>query len=271
MLAVVRQAQGLSSWGHAALLAAKGRMGEAAWKNGLWAIALDKSQTAGDRVNALLILDRTGPRATAELLRPLAQDGAGAVRAAAVLVASFHSSPRAKAIVAGGLNDVDPFVRRRALEGLVRMGLSGETHETFAPVNVVYEGLNDPDRAVRYAARVALERYPRATWAELALREKSGRAAPEAYYALTRTATTSTELDALFPLELELLGREGLTSEQRLNALRVLQLTAARREGGAPEAVRAEAQRIAAPLLSSGDERLSRELTRVLASLTPSL
>ena len=39
----------------------------------------------------------------------------------------------------------------------------------------------------------------------------------------------------------------------------------------APEAVRAEAQRIAAPLLSSGDERLTRELTRVLASLTPSL
>lgn len=265
MLAVVRQAQPLSSWGHAALLAAKARMGDAEWKKQLWAMALNRGQEAEDRVSALLILDRTGPRATAELLRPLAQDPRSAVRAAAVLVASFHGSPRAKAIVTGGLSDVDPFVRRRALEGMVRMGLNAETHESFAPVNIVYEGLNDRDRAVRYAARIALERYPQELWAGLALEEKSATAGPEAFYALTRTAKSAADLDALFPLELALLKRESLTAEQRLNALRAWQLTAMRREGGAPDAVRATAHAVLAPQFPASDERLTRELARALA------
>jgi hypothetical protein len=229
--AVVRQGQPLSSWGHAALLAAKARMGEGAWKQLLWGLALDRSGEAEDRVSALLILDRTGPRATAELLRPLAQDPSGRVRAAAVLVASFHSSGRAKAIVAGGLNDTDAFVRRRALEGLVRMGLSEATYESFAPAGVVYEGLNERDRAVRWAARVAVERYPRATWAELALRERSATAAPEGFLALTRTAKTEAELDAVLREEAGFLQREGLTAEQRANGKRALALTEMRKRG----------------------------------------
>jgi hypothetical protein len=228
--AVVRQRQPLSSWGHAALLAAKARMGEGEWKKLLWGLALDRSGEAEDRVSALLILDRTGPRATAELLRPLAQDASGRVRAAAVLVASFHGSARAKAIVAGGLNDSDAYVRRRALEGLVRMGLSEETYESFAPASVVYEGLNERDRAVRWAARVAVERYPRETWAELARKERSATAGPEAFLALTRTARTEAEVDAVVVLEEAYLRREGLTAEQRANGKRALALTEIRKK-----------------------------------------
>jgi len=265
ILAVVRQPQALSSWGHAALLRAKAAMGDAEWKKQLWALALDKSAAADDRVSALLILDRTGPRATAELLRPLAQDGAAAVRAAAVLVASYHSSPRAKAIVTGGLNDQDAFVRRRAFEGMVRMGLNAETHESFAPVNIVYAALSDHDRSVRYAARIALERYPRELWAAMALKETHSFAAPEAFYALTRTAKTPADLDTLFPLELSLIRQPGLTAEQQLNAIRAFQLTAIRREGGAPAAVKKEAYAVYSGLFPAKDESLTRELARVMA------
>jgi putative heme-binding domain-containing protein len=265
MLEVVRQPQPLSSWGHAALLRRKAAMGDDAWKNGLWTLALDRTAAADDRVQALLILDRTGPRATAELLRPLAQDARESVRAAAVLVASFHSSPRAKAIVTGGLSDTDPFVRRRALEGMVRMGLNAETHATFAPVGIVYAALSDRDRSVRYAARIALERYPRELWVEMAMKETSPVAAPEAFYALTRTAKSAAELDALFPLELALSKQSGLTVDQQLQALRAFQLTALRREGGAPEAIRKEAHAVYAAQFPATDERLTRELARVLA------
>jgi HEAT repeat protein len=255
--AVVRQPQPLSSWGHASLLRAKAAMGESAWKQELWKLALDRSAEPRDRVQAVLILDRIGPRATAELLRPMGQDGNAAVRAAAIQVASFHSSDRAKAIVSGGLNDVHPFVRRRAFEGMVRMGLKPENHSGFAPAEIVLAGLNDSDPWVRRAARLALEKYPREQWSAMALRERSGPAVTEALYAMVRTAQSPADLDAVFQREIVLL-RNQITPER----LRAFQWTA----GRASEAVKREVYELVAPRFPDSEESLSREMARTLAS-----
>jgi putative heme-binding domain-containing protein len=262
--AITRQPQPLSSWGHAALLARKQSLG-AAWQKQLSELALSNAAPPADRAAALLTLERLGPRPNADLIRPLAASGHPDLRAAAVLVASFHSSPRAKAIVASGLSDENPHVRRRSLEGLLRMGLTSENHESFAPAGIVQALLADRDRHVRYAARLVLERYPRQLWAAAAATESSIDAVPESLYALARTASSDADIDPLFHTAITFAKLQNLHPETRLAALRALQLLAIRKSQPTPDSVKQETHSALLPLFPSGDERIDRELARTLA------
>lgn len=255
---ITRQPQPLSSWGHAALLRAKAERGSA-WESELRALAADKSAEATDRVSALLTLQRLGPAPNAELLRPLSTDGNASVRAAAIYVASLHSSERAQAIVLSGLGDKDPFNRRRALEGMLRMAI------TSAPVEQVYALLSDADRNVRYAARLVLERYPREQWAAKALDEPNAIGATESLYALTRTAKSAADLDPLFEKEIAWLQKSNLSDDELLRYVRLFGLTAIRREGGAPDSVRQQVHAALINRFPAKEEALSRELARTLA------
>lgn len=262
--AITRQPQPLSSWGHTALLAQKQALGPD-WQKQLSQLALSGAAPPQDRAAALLTLERLGPRPNADLIRPLAASGHPELRATAVLVASFHSSPRAKAIVASGLSDENPHVRRRALEGFLRMGLNADNHETFAPVGIVQSLLADKDRFVRYAARLALERYPRASWASAAASESSLNAIPESLYALARTATSDAEIDPLFHTAITFSKLQNLDAPARLSALRALQLLAIRKTQPTSEAVMQEAHSALIPLFPADDEQVSREIARTLA------
>ena len=77
------------------------------------------------------------------------------MRAAVVYVAGVQGEA-AKAVAAAALKDRDPAVRRRAAEALVRMGQSPDK-PSLAPAGDIYALLNDPDRFVRWAGRIALE------------------------------------------------------------------------------------------------------------------
>ncbi|MBK9171319.1 MAG: c-type cytochrome [Bryobacterales bacterium] len=263
LLAVVRQPQPLSSWGHAALETAKESMGDA-WGRDLAELAKNASAEPADRVQALLLLERLGPKPNADLLRPLAADPDPSVRAAAILVVGMHRSDRAKAIAVSGLPDADPFVRRRAAESIVRMGLSAD-QPSFAPVDQVYALLNDDDRFVRYAGRLALERIPRQEWQAKALDETDSRAAIEAMVALTRTAQSDADLEPVFSRQLNWFKRTDLSSDDLLRLLRAHHLTAIKASKGAPEALRKEVSDLLLARFPHQDERLNRELARTLA------
>ncbi|MBI3694713.1 MAG: HEAT repeat domain-containing protein, partial [Acidobacteria bacterium] len=277
VLAAVRQPQPLSSWGHAALLARQKEMGEA-WGTELEKLARNTSAGSMDRVQALLLLQRLGPKPRATLLDPLSQDADAKVRAAAIFVVGQHTSPAAKAIAARGLQDTDPFVRRRACEALVRM-------EHFAPVAGIYALLNDADRFVRYAARLALERAPRSEWQTQALAETNPKGAIESLVALANTAATSQDLGPIYQKELALLQRNDLNSEDTLRLLRALHLTAMKATGESvpagmlgkpdpqpalvPDGIPPEILRTVAALIEprfpANDYRLNTEYARTLA------
>ena len=271
-LAAARQPQPLSSWGHAALLARQKEMGDS-WGRELEKLARDPSADANDRVQALLLLQRLGPRPRATLLDPLSQDPQEPVRAAAIYVVGQHGSPAAKAIAAKGLRDASPFVRRRACEALIRMGGLEQ-----APIADIYALLNDPDRFVRYAARLALERLPRDQWQPRALAETNPKGAIESLVALTNTGAGPA---ILYPKEIDWLKRNDLTPDDTLRLLRAFHLTAVAAQGpargelfqpappltdpGAPPEVRRQVAEILLPRFPASDERLNREYARTLA------
>jgi len=263
ILEVVRQPQPLSSWGHAALERKRDQMG-ARWGEELEKLARTASADPADRVQALFLLQRFGPRPAATLLRPLSQDPDPRVRAAAVYVVGLHGSPRAKAIAAAAFRDPDPFVRRRAAEAAVRMGLSPDS-PSFVPVDDIYALLRDADRFVRYAGRLALERAPREDWRHRVLAETSPVAALEGMLALIRTRDPAEDLEPVFERLLLLLGRQDLPVPERLAALRLFAIAAA--EAGVRPTLRKQFSDLLLPRFPdpAGNEALNREMARVLA------
>lgn len=267
VLSAVRQPQPLSSWGHAALLKKKEQRGDA-WGTELEKLARASDAAPMDRVQALFLLQRFGPTPRATLLDPLSRDSDAQVRAAAIYVVARHSSPAAKAIAARALKDADPFVRRRACEALVAMGLDA-SQPTFAQAAEIYGLLDDPDRFVRYAARVALERTPRREWARQALQDQSSRSGIEGLVALTDTAPSAADLEPIFQNELALLKRD-LSHDDTLRLLRALHLTfIAAGEQNYPAAkledLRRQVAAIVDPRFPARDYRLNVEYSRTLA------
>ncbi len=86
----------------------------------------------------------------------------------------------------------------------------------------IWPALNSPDRAMRYAARIALESQPVALWQDLALAEKEKNASLTALLALARVGPSSAQ-DQL----VESLGRywpDDLDDAQKLEVLRICQV-----------------------------------------------
>jgi putative heme-binding domain-containing protein len=265
VLALTRQPQPLSSWGHAALEKAKESMGPR-WGEELEQLAGDTTAESRDRIQAVHLLQRFGPKPRAELLRRLATDRDAMIRAAAIYVAGQHGSARAKAIAADALKDRDPFVRRRAAEAIVRMGLSPD-QPSFVPLEDVYALLKDADRFVRYAGRLVLERISRAEWTAKVLSEADPAAAMEGMLALIRTKAGDEQLEPVFERTMSLLGRTGLSIEQRLNALRLFSVAAAETKDGVRASVRKQVSDIVLRQFPDpgNNEPLNREMARVLA------
>jgi putative heme-binding domain-containing protein len=278
VLAIVRQPQPLSSWGYAALEQKKASMGEA-WGRDLAAFA--KAANAGgsasvgasgeDRAQAVLMLQRHGPQPNADLLKTLAADRDVNVRAAAVYVAGAQgsagsgtgSADAVKAIAASALKDADPWVRRRAAEALVRLGLSAE-QPSFAPVADIFHLLDDADRFVRYAGRLALEWTPRAAWKDLALNDTSRTGGIESMVALVDTATSDSDLEPVFKKQLAWLAKTDIPVDDELRLLRAFQLAAINAKQVRPD-LRTQVHALLIKRFPAQDERLSRQLALTLA------
>lgn len=220
--------QPLSSWGHAALSRERELLASV-WGEDLEARALEAGTSAADRVQAILLLRRFGPRPRATLLKKLQADREPRVRAAAMF-----GSP-------AGLADPDPLVRRRAAEAV---------EAEFAPG--IYGLLGDSDRFVRYAARLALERTPREEWRQRALDEGS----LDGMLALVRAGGREDRESVLQKLLPAL-------AEPRVDTLRLFTLASV---GVKDAALQKQAVEILLPQFDvSGDEPLQRELASALA------
>lgn len=146
----------------------KAQMGDAEWQQQLTAEVRNPSATPERRVRAMELLQVYGPGMDENTLNPLAEDGAWEVRAAAAYYLGMRSSPSARRTLATLLRDSDPFVQRRAAEGLLRSGL---TPLQRAPVDVeqdVMPLLASSDRFVRYAGRQLLKAIDPNEWTEAA-------------------------------------------------------------------------------------------------------
>ncbi|HTI72464.1 MAG TPA: c-type cytochrome [Candidatus Limnocylindria bacterium] len=129
--------------------------------------------------------------------------------------------------------------------------------------DLVWKGLQNSDRHVRYAARLVLENLPVATWKERALTEKDVHAGLTALLALARTGEKS---DAI-PL-LKALGKWPLPSldeENQLLKLRVIEVAFSR--FGIPEEIRAMAIERLDRIYPANSWALNRELSQLLVAL----
>jgi putative heme-binding domain-containing protein len=124
--------------------------------------------------------------------------------------------------------------------------------------------LSSPDRYLRYAARIAIERQPVREWHNLALSETHPTAALNALLALARLGDPKQQ-----PAVLAALGRlpfASLSDEQKLDKLRVLSVCFARMGRPAVAAARSLIAELD-PAFPSADPRLNRELSQMLIYL----
>jgi putative heme-binding domain-containing protein len=150
-----------------------------------------------------------------------------------------------------------PIAVRRKLENFVG-------HEDTSAVETAWPFLNSEDRALRYAARLAVESQPVAQWRDRALAEPEPRAAITALLALARVGSSADEeplLKALdkFPLE-------SLDDEWKLNMLRVLEVSIARQGQPADDLAKTEIEKLSSQYPAKTFD-LNRELSELLVRL----
>jgi putative heme-binding domain-containing protein len=133
-----------------------------------------------------------------------------------------------------------------------------------AAIDKAWPYLNSSDRAIRYAARVAIEHQDRKLWTERALTETRNMAAIQAMVALARTSDKSLQAKIITKLNSRPLER--LTEEQLLAAARAYALTFIRL-GKPDDATREVAAKRLAPLFPNQSELANRELVALLAYL----
>ena len=136
--------------------------------------------------------------------------------------------------------------------------------EDPAAVGFAWPHLNSPDRYIRYAARLAIERNPVATWQDKALAEKQPSAAFNALIALVRNGAADTQAAVL--TSLLAIPFAGLTEEQTLEKLRVIEVSIARQgvpTGDLAKKIIADVD----PLYPAKTEFENRELCQILLAL----
>ena len=136
--------------------------------------------------------------------------------------------------------------------------------EDPAAIEFAWTHLDSPDRSIRYAARLAIERNPVSQWQSKALAEKRPQAALTALLALARFGSPDTQPALLKALTS--IPSEKLTEEQVLNKLRVIEVSIARQ--GVPTGIVAT-QLIADidPMYPAKSEPVNRELCQILIAL----
>ncbi len=259
ILSVVRQPQPLSAFSHAYFQSKQSEMGDG-WAAGLQALVKDDLAEAADRVQALHLLQRYGPKPDAPLIRSAFESDDPTLRAAAIYVVGQHGSDRAKQIATDALADGDALVRRRAAEALLRMG-----DPAFAETEDLYALVGDPDRFVRWSGRIALEATPRDSWKDLVVNETDPLTAAGGMLGLIRTSEETIELEAVFEKTLSLLKRDGLAAETELALLRVFQLACMELESGCRQSLRDQVYDTAASRFPSTDTMLNREYAAMMA------
>ena len=260
ILAVVRQPQPFSSWGWAAIEKVKASMG-ANFGSELEKLARNKGAAAMDRVRALYEMQRHGAPPPAALLTALVTDAVADVRAAATYVAGVQGEA-AKSVAAAALKDREPAVRRRAAEAVVRMGQSPDK-ASLVPVADLQALLNDGDRFVRWAARIALEHTRRSDWADRVLSETNPLGALEGMLAWVRTADGAS-VQPVIDKTLAMMKDTSLSTENKLRLFRTFMYATTEVKEGLSAAQREQLYGLVAGQFPAQDERLNKEIALLI-------
>lgn len=207
-------------------------MGDAEWQQQLTSVVRDGSETPERRMRAMELLQVFGPGMDENTLSPLAADPSWEVRATAAYYLGMKSSQSARRTLASLLGDDDPFVQRRAAEGLVRSGVNPLQPAPVDAVEQVMPLLSSPDRLVRYAGRKLLTAIDPEAWSEAAFALDSHPAATEALMAQVEILDAANVWTAtrLARRELELLQR-GPSDAELLDLVRLVQRTTLKDHG----------------------------------------
>jgi putative heme-binding domain-containing protein len=152
----------------------------------------------------------------------------------------------------------------RALHSLRRELESLHGREDTATVKKAWPHLGHPDRAIRFAARVALETQPVAAWREAALAETNVEASLTALLALARQGTPDDQPQVIG--QLNRLSWNSLSSAQKLRALRAYELAFARGQEAVADSRMVTAQKLR-PYFPDAGGWVNRELSRLLCFL----
>jgi putative heme-binding domain-containing protein len=238
-----------------------------AWGRALEAVARSAlgKQPAVLRVRALDLLSQHGPRPSDELLISLANDADARVRARAVALLGLRSSPSVRDALAQRLDDEDAFVRRRACEGLMQ-----QPRETI-PISKLMPLLADPDRFIRFAARVAIEHGEQEELSRQigTIGKAQTRLLIESLLARVRRARLDEQAqDDLLRTQTGLLAQTAGDHELRADLLRMIELTYLLGPRKADAAASASLRPVLLGLFSSSEDTpLNRETARLLAFL----
>lgn len=252
---VVRLPQPQAAWSRELARQGKVKLG-ARWENAL--VEKAKSGTAAEQVRALTLLTQHGPAPATELLLSLLSDEDSSVRAFVLLLLGDRPDPAVASALAKALADPDARVQRHACEAFVRGGMT-------PPADALLAFLERPDRWLRFAARVALERVPSEQWRLKILESSSPRVILDGLLALQRLGNTALSADIILEKEVSLLASwDALNPTERLDTLRLIQVTLAHGAGGSVAG--AIGQRVL-PLVGVGEGPIPLEAARIATHL----
>ncbi len=203
ILAVLDQPMPRSAWGRLAIEKARESMGKAAWEHGLIDAARNRDLSSERRIRALEALQVHGPQPNHKLLAGLSKDEDPEVRGFAVYLLGTLPWEDVHKALTEALGDDDSLVARHACEALVRAGLNNamtvDANDDL--VRGLFTLLDNPDRFVRYAAELAMERVDRDVWAPLVLNDSipaRPHGALVGLLALIHTQEVSEDSDTIF-------------------------------------------------------------------------
>ena len=139
-----------------------------------------RRQSGFERIKAMMLLQMQGRPLDVNSLMQLMLDRDPQVRAQAVYLIGVNNDRDAHLALAAALKDDDPLVRRRACEALIRCNLA-------APLANLWPLLGDPDRFVRTAARLCLQRLSVKDWTRRLWTEENDLIFLEGVVALCKT------------------------------------------------------------------------------------
>jgi len=179
-------------------------------------VALNEEATARKRMRAIRLLASRFAYLPAEFIAQLAASKNVEARGQAAWLIGIRGRADEVPLLLTLLSDTDAFVRRRAAESLTRVD---------APTanDALIERLSDSDRTVRYVAMSALAHREPKDWvgAAMATREPQTVMRSLVAYSIRREQPPG---DVLEKTVADLLDNPGMTSEDRLDFLRVLGL-----------------------------------------------